>query len=392
MPKLTKIVAVLIGLAIPGTIINASAFALPVCNQTETLTRPIQMGVSGGNIKARQRIGKFIECCGGTLGSLVVDKKGVDFILSNNHVLARTNKAGAGDRIVQPGLVDMTPTVCTQIPADTVAKTSKKVTLNFRKGSVNLVDAALAKIVSGDVDTDGDILNIGPISATTNDAPSLDQAVAKQGRTTCLTTGTVTAIDVKVMGVLYPKECNGGKGGLANFVKQILVTATPSTTFAQPGDSGSLVVTNPVSGCPQAVGLLFADNSGGTIAVVNPIKTVLDKFKVEMVGTCVGPASATASFSSTTGPAEASSTSANSALSATSAPVVAASAIKDRHESDLFKIPGVIGTGIGAAGQPGKVAIQVYVDHETSQIDSAVPATLEGIPVKVIETGQFTAN
>jgi len=78
-------------------------------------------------------------------------------------------------------------------------------------------------------------------------------------------------------------------------------------------------------------------------------------------------------------------------LSATSAAVVAASAIKDRHDSGLFKIPGVIGTGIGAADQPGKVVIQVYVDHETSQIDSAVPPTLEGIPVKVIETGQFTA-
>jgi hypothetical protein len=391
MRKLTRIVLVLNTLAISIALVAASASAQPVCDQTTTLTRPIQMGVSGGNIKARSKIGKFIECCGGTLGSLVVDKKGIDFILSNNHVLARTNKGLAGDRIVQPGLVDTTPTLCTQIPADTVAKTSKKVTLNFRKGSVNLVDAALAKIVSGDVDTDGDILNIGPISATTDDAPALDQAVEKQGRTTCLTTGTVSAIDVKVMGVLYPKECNGGKGGTANFVKQILVTATPTTIFVQPGDSGSLVVTNPVSGCPQAVGLLFAGNSGGTMAVVNPIETVLKKFKVKMVGTCVGPASAASSLSGTTAPAGASSTSANSALSAASAPVVSASAIKDRHESDLFNIPGVIGTGIGAGDQPGKVAIQVYVEHETPQIAAAVPATLEGVPVKVIETGQFTA-
>jgi hypothetical protein len=393
MTKVTRIVAVLIALSISGIIIitNASAFALPVCNQTETLTRPIQMGVSGGNIKARTKSGKVIsQCCGGTLGSLVVDKKGVDYILSNNHVLARTNKALAGDGIVQPGLEDTTPTLCTQITADTIAKTSKKVTLNFRKGSLNLVDAALAKIVSGDVDTDGDILNIGPISATTDDPPALGQPVQKQGRTTCLTTGTVTAVNVKT-GIQYPQVCNGGKGGAANFIKQILVTATPSTVFSLPGDSGSLVVTDNASGCPQAVGLLFAASPDGTMGLVNPIGTVLKKFNVKMVGTCVGPVSAAASSSSASGPADASSTTTNSALSEASAPVVTASAIKDRHESDLLKIQGVIGTGIGAAGQPGKVAIQVYVDHETSQIDSAVPATLEGVPVKVIETGQFTA-
>src|SRR5579864_1251463 len=389
MGKLMRMVVVLVAFAIPGIIINASAFAQPVCDQKGTLTRPIPMGVSGGNIKARQRIGKFIECCSGTLGSLVVDKKGIDYILSNNHVLARTNRALAGDRIVQPGLVDTSPTVCTQIPGDTVAKTSKKVTLQFRKGSVNVVDAALAKIVSGDVDTDGDILNIGPIAPTTDDPPALDQAVEKQGRTTCLTTGTVTGIDVNMLGVLYPKQCNGGKGGTANFVHQIIVTGAD---FVEPGDSGSLVVTNNGMGfCPQAVGLLFASNSGGTMGIVNPIGRVLKKFNVKMVGTCMGPVSAAASDSGTTAATDTSSTSANSALSETSAPVVAASAIKDRHESDLLKIQGVIGTGIGAADQPGKVAIQVYVDHETSQIDSAVPATIEGTPVKVIETGQFTA-
>jgi hypothetical protein len=388
MGKLMRMVVVIVAFAIPSTIVNAPAFAFLVCSQR--LTRPIPMGVSGGNIKARKRVSRTrIECCGGTLGSLVVDNKGVDFILSNNHVLARTNNALGGDGIVQPGLEDTTPTLCKQIAGDTVAKTSKRVTLSFGNKSKNLFDAAIAKIVSGEVDTDGDILNIGPISATIDDPPALDQAVKKQGRTTCLTTGTVTALNVK-MGILYPRECNGGKGGIANFVKQTLVTADPTTIFVLPGDSGSLVVTNPVSGCPQAVGLLFASNEGGTMALLNPIGSVLKHFKVKMVGTCAGPVSAAAS-DSTISPAGASSTSTGSALSVTSASVVAASAIQDRHESDLFKIPGVIGTGIGAADQPGKVAIQVYVDHATSQIDSAVPATLEGIPVKIIETGQFTA-
>ena len=60
--------------------------------------RPIKMGTSGGNVKdltAR-------ECCDGTLGALV-EKNGTQYVLSNNHVLARTNKAKNGEAIIQPG-------------------------------------------------------------------------------------------------------------------------------------------------------------------------------------------------------------------------------------------------------------------------------------------------
>ncbi len=43
MIKLMRMVVVLVAFAIPCIIINTSAFALPVCNQTTTLTRPIPM-------------------------------------------------------------------------------------------------------------------------------------------------------------------------------------------------------------------------------------------------------------------------------------------------------------------------------------------------------------
>src|SRR5260370_24599977 len=59
-------------------------------------------GVSGGN--AHDISAKF--CCSGTLGALVT-KSGVDYILSNNHVLARTGLAKVGEAIIQPGLVDV---------------------------------------------------------------------------------------------------------------------------------------------------------------------------------------------------------------------------------------------------------------------------------------------
>src|SRR5512144_679084 len=61
---------------------------------------PIAMGTSGGNINDRTRV----FCYGGTLGALVEDRGGAQYILSNNHVLARTNLASPGEDIIQPGL------------------------------------------------------------------------------------------------------------------------------------------------------------------------------------------------------------------------------------------------------------------------------------------------
>src|SRR5437868_4770795 len=66
---------------------------------------PIQLGTSGGNIKD---ISKGF-CYGGTLGALVKDASGNQYILSNNHVLARTNVAALGENIIQPGLIDQSP-------------------------------------------------------------------------------------------------------------------------------------------------------------------------------------------------------------------------------------------------------------------------------------------
>src|SRR5215813_14184364 len=64
-------------------------------------TPPIQLGTSGGS--ASDISANF--CCGGTLGSLVT-RDGVQYILSNNHVLARSGSAATGENVIQPGLID----------------------------------------------------------------------------------------------------------------------------------------------------------------------------------------------------------------------------------------------------------------------------------------------
>src|SRR5215813_9065375 len=53
-------------------------------------TLPVKLGTSGGNVNDITR--RF--CCSGTLGALVT-RGGTDYVLSNNHVLARGDQAAA---------------------------------------------------------------------------------------------------------------------------------------------------------------------------------------------------------------------------------------------------------------------------------------------------------
>src|SRR5712692_3007368 len=129
---------------------------------------PIKLGTSGGNV---HNIGNAF-CCSGTLGSLVT-KSGVDYILSNNHILADTDTATVGDNISQPGLVDVN---CNANNAQVVANFSQAIPL----GTAN-VDAAIALIISGQVDTSGAIIDVGVPASTTAaiDNTAVGRGVAK---------------------------------------------------------------------------------------------------------------------------------------------------------------------------------------------------------------------
>lgn len=195
------------------------------CSQQAMLTRPIPLGVSGGNINAFGGSGRRRFCFSGTLGSMVQDSSNNEYILSNNHVLADINKAKPGQQIVQPGLID---NGCEKTKSDVVATFSRTVKVEFGKAT-NTIDAAIAAVDPADVSAD--ILNIGPIASTVVTAvPGL--AVQKMGRTSCLTTGTIAVVAVNVA-VNYSDT--GGKK-LAKFVNQIQLTGT-SAQPAIPGRS-----------------------------------------------------------------------------------------------------------------------------------------------------------
>ena len=160
-------------------------------------TPPVKMGTSGGSLNDRSAA----YCCGGTLGSLVT-RNGVLSILSNNHVLARAGSAAVGEDTIQPGLID---TGCNGATSNVVGDfVGNLVPL----GTAN-VDAALSTARSGQVDTTGFILDVG-VPCNTTQAAAIGLAVAKSGRTTGYTTGSVQSVNTSVS-IQYQKGCNSGK-------------------------------------------------------------------------------------------------------------------------------------------------------------------------------------
>ncbi len=384
-------------------------------HRLEQLSLPIVLGTSGGNINNFGQNASGIWCCGGTLGALVTNGTNY-YILSNNHVLARVNQtptpsftltSSSGipiihyfvqENIIQPGLIDQGQDSgegnCAQDDSETVANLTKFVQIHFddedstNNSPVNNVDAAIALVVEPN-DVSEEILDIGQVSTTTVPmSEALNMRVKKSGRTTGLTNGKVRAINV-TSNVGYTDECGDGVVRTAYFENQILVWGGG---FSAGGDSGSLVVER-VDVAPRPVGLLFAGSQVATI--INPIDTVLDELSDELGSslTIVGASGGTippppeeedgggpppgrggGRFLSGDGPFG----------------LEVASAVKERHEDRLFDIPGVVGTGI-SVDDDGNPVIEIYVERATRAAGRPIPQALEGVPVRVVETGRFIA-
>ena len=101
--------------------------------------------------------------------------------------------------------------------------------------------------------------------------PTVGQDVQKYGRSSDQTNGTITAINATVL--------VGYDTGTARFEDQIIIESRKP--FIKPGDSGSLLVDDPGR---EAVGLLFAGNQNGKLAVANEIDNVLAAFNITIAG------------------------------------------------------------------------------------------------------------
>lgn len=230
--------------------------------------RPCPSGASVGNVRVTA----------GTLGSVVYDflpGASVDppapglgipakfYILSNNHVLADSNRAQLGSAIVQPGVFDGG-----QDPADRIATLERFITIQFApqiplERHNNVVDAALGTVDFQDA-TRETYFSGAPRAWRRKANVAVGDLVKKTGRTTNISFGRIIAVDATI-------DVNYGTAGTARFKDQIL-----TTNISAGGDSGSLVT----SLDNVALGLLFAGSS--TVTVLNHFENVRALLRVEV--------------------------------------------------------------------------------------------------------------
>jgi hypothetical protein len=277
--------------------------------------RPLVPGISIGHARVTA----------GTLGAIV----GANFLLSNNHVLADEDRAREGDAILQPGRADGG-----RARGDTVARFERAVRL---RKSGNRVDAALARIDDGVAFDAARLRGLGALGAPRAEPLRPGDRVAKLGRTTGMTRGVVSAIEVDRVRVGYDR-------GTLSFDDQLEIEGTGRGPFSLGGDSGSLIV----DAARRPAALLFAGNDADT-TYANPLPAVLAALRFEP------------------------------------APLPPAAIKRQAHA--LFAQHGKV-TGVGLTTRRGKPALKVNFAR-APQRRAEMPKEIEGMPVVVAVTGEI---
>jgi hypothetical protein len=221
--------------------------------------RPLKPGYSCGHLWTTA----------GTIGGFFKDRDGQIVMLSNNHVLAASNRGVKGNVSLQPGIYDnqnWQNNVVGHLKwyRPLVGQTGKSFdAVKWTEISgYNLEDSAVAS-----VDNPNSIIldypTIGRPAGFKNDV-SIGSKVQKVGRTTEYTTGNVIATDA-IVTVQY---------GTANYIfKDQIVTSG----MAQGGDSGSLLFDMD----KNIIGLLFAGSD--TVTIFNKIAYPRASFGLELI-------------------------------------------------------------------------------------------------------------
>jgi len=373
---------------------TAGVSSNPATHQAQS-SAPVPLGSSGGNNNDYDTQGnQIVDCCSGTLGSLIQDGNNRQYLLSSNHVLARSDHANVGDAIIQPGLIDNNCTPNGE-GAGTTPVGSLTSWLPLSSAATN-ADAAIAQVDSGAVNAAGSILELGAkqtdgtlaaappgISSTggKGEAAALDLVVAKSGRTTGLTCGAISALNLDVT-VDYYLDCAETKPYLTKtFTNQLAISGNQ---FSDAGDSGSLVVD---AANAEPVGLYFSggtDLAGVSQAVASPAPGVLAELAAQagggtnytFVGAADHPVSCLNYGDSTVAAAQARTLSDGESTRAQQALAEA--------RGLLNPVAGILGVAAGkSSDHPGEGAVLIYVDESMSV---NAPATVDGVRTVAIPT------
>jgi hypothetical protein len=218
-----------------------SALAATTPAQHQARRRPVIGGL---------QISPFGASFVGTLGGLV--RRGSQlFALSNNHVIADTNQLPIGTDIVQSFGVNL---------ADVFARLSDFEPIRFPSpgGGTprNRIDAGIAAVTSAGLVQTGTMFGIPNYTAQAA-TPIPGTGVTKSGRTTAVTTGTITATRVNGVRVNYGTLFSPI---IATFDNCVEVTGNFGP-FSDSGDSGSFILE---SNTGRPVSLLFAGDGSTT--------------------------------------------------------------------------------------------------------------------------------
>lgn len=416
----TDSVYILGSIAVPGTsnptlswtrvLLNTAGISSNPAGHQTRLAVPVPLGSSSGsNVDYDVNSGQLTDCCGGTLGALLQDASGNQYVLSNNHVFARSDQAIPGETMIQPALIDNGCTPYGVGPGTTPVATLTGYP-SLSSPATN-VDAAIARVTSGLVDPKGNILELGAkqpdgtlaaappgVSSTSGkgETASLGMMVAKSGRTTGLSCAAVSAVSVDVV-VDYFTDCAETARSMSKtFTNQIAIAGA---SFSDAGDSGALVVD---SANAEPVGLFFAggtDTNGVEHAIANPVSDVLGTLDSQVSG-----ANGQTTYSFVGGqdhPVSCLSYDGTKSLdeSATASTASPALPIAERERAEaalpqaqllLNPASGIVRTGVAASkDHPGAGAVAIYVEPAAYAIAGAtIPALIGGVPTIVLPANE----
>lgn len=210
----------------------------------------------------------------GTIGFLATLADGRIVGVSNNHVTGDCNHTPTGMHILSPAPIDASP--ASPAPLAIGKHLAFEPLHSGDPGQIQLqeLDVALFELIdpnclssiqgNGFYDTPSQVAN-----------PAAGMRVKKVGRTTGLTSGAIVGATVFPYTIPYRSAKFNSH---VHFTGVWLIVGDNGAPFSQPGDSGSLVVTEDGS---RAVGLLFAGSD--TVSAIIPIRTVLDRFNLSIL-------------------------------------------------------------------------------------------------------------
>ena len=155
----------------------------------------------------------------------------------------------------------------------------------------------------------------------------------------------------------------------------IFIQQVSFSKMSDSGDSGSVILDSQTL---RPVALLFADSSTRTLG--NPFAAVVEALDVLQVGEdglAYGPTSVDEVV--------------EEMESAMHPRLERLKKIQQKHEDQIMAVPEVVGIGIGLAESGDDYEFIVYCKKIVPGVQEKLPQLLDGVPVRLIESGPFEA-